>query len=541
MRVVKWWVLVVGLAVAGGGLAAFWSVTTATTTWTATAALTSQSQGRSPEQDGVLALGYVDYFNQESYQELLRAQADVPGSVELSAQTGASSPIIYIQASGPSQGEVRDAASNAAEVFREDVRESLVVERRQAVDDLQAEIDNNVQLLNSLERTDVEKNVILDQVRSLQGRLTEFLADNTNHLKQLQPEPGMSSSATSPVVNIVSGTAGGAVLGILIALVMAMFDRRVHTADDVRDAGLPVLAELDRGQVGETRTRLRNLLNGVAVADGDATPVIAVASVRSSHGVAALTHDLLTAWSARRGGALHVLADLRTPRPEYDGTPGLVDVLEGRTNLFAAAIARADGQWVLPPGDAAEVDPYAIAETEVFTRVLEEASMDAGLVVIESPPILEAPESQSICAAADRVILLVDAGRTRSDDVQEALGLLRAVHARVVGAVLDRTRGGAARPAPPAAVEARSATDALPPGTDDGRGSGVEGGGVEGSGVEGSRVVGSGVAGNGVEGNGRNRGAHQQWPSPAPRDEMVAATSSEQVDSDRSRDGTWQS
>ena len=98
LRVAKWWVLVVVLATAGGALAALWSVSTATTTWTATAALTSQSQERSPDQDGILALGYVDYFNQDSYQQLLRAQAGIPDEVSLSAKTGASSPILYIQA-----------------------------------------------------------------------------------------------------------------------------------------------------------------------------------------------------------------------------------------------------------------------------------------------------------------------------------------------------------------------------------------------------------------------------------------------------------
>jgi hypothetical protein len=36
---------------------------TAKPTWTATTALTTQSQNRAPEQDAVLSIGYVDYFN----------------------------------------------------------------------------------------------------------------------------------------------------------------------------------------------------------------------------------------------------------------------------------------------------------------------------------------------------------------------------------------------------------------------------------------------------------------------------------------------
>jgi lipopolysaccharide/colanic/teichoic acid biosynthesis glycosyltransferase/capsular polysaccharide biosynthesis protein len=458
LRVANRWVLVAVLAIAGGVLAALWSLATVTTTWTATAALTSQSQERSPDQDGVLALGYVDYFNQDSYQQLLRAQANIPDEVSLSAQTGASSPILYIQASGPSEELVRDAAAAAAEVFREDVRESLVTERRQAVDDLQAEIDRQVQDLNSLERTDVEKNVILDQIRSLQGRLTEFLADNTNHLKQLQPQPGVSSSTPSPMVDILSGLAGGAILGVLLALLMAVLDRRVHSAADAEDvAGLPVLADLGRRLAGR-RTRLQNLLNGLSASEDGATPVVALAGVRRSDGAAVLAHELVAAWASRRGGALHVMADLRAPLAGYEQVPGFVDVLQGRAGVPTTAIPLPDGVRVLPPGAVADIDPYAVAEPRHLRWAFQEAATTAGLVVVEAPPVLDAPESQSICAAADRVVLVVDGRTTRADELGEAATLLRAVGAHVVGIVIDRSGGRLATgPALPRPGEVRPA------------------------------------------------------------------------------------
>jgi len=465
LRVAKWWVLVVVLAVAGGVLSAIWSISTATTTWTATTALSSQSQLRAPEQDGVLAIGYVDYFNQESYQQLLRAKAGVPDDVTLSAQTGASSPIIYLSASGPSEDVVRDAAASATEAFREDVRQSLVAERRRAADDLQAEIDKNVETLNTLARTDVEKNVILDQIRSLQGRLTEFLADDTNHLKQLQPEPGVSSSTPSPVVDIVSGAVGGAVLGILLALVFATMDRRVRNAAEVQEAaGVPVLEELRRGDHGGIR--MQNLLNSVTTAGGSTT-VVAVVCPHRSEGVSAFAHELASAWPARRGGALHILADLRSPRPGYDEVPGLVDVLDGRNSVFDTAVARTEGLWVLPPGEGTGLDPYALADPRLVADVLRDASSAVALVVVEAPPLLEAPESQLICAAVDQVILLVDAQRTRGDDIPKAVALLRSAKAHVAGIVVDGTRGELATHQPaPAAVDAATQVRSLTPRAD---------------------------------------------------------------------------
>jgi Mrp family chromosome partitioning ATPase/capsular polysaccharide biosynthesis protein len=552
LRVARRWVLVVALAAAGGVLAAVWSVTAATTTWTATAALTSQSQERSPDQDGVLSLGYVDYFNQDSYQQLLRAQAGIPDDVELSAQVGASSPILYIQASGSSEGAVRDAAATATEVFREDVRESLVTQRRQAVDDLQAEIDANVQLLNSLERTDVEKNVILDQIRSLQGRLTEFLADNTNHLKPLQAEPGVTSSTPSPLLGIVGGMAGGALVGILIALVMSMFDRRQYTAEEIREAtGLPVLAELGPERDPERRTRLRNLLNSLSATRDGTAPVIAIACVRRSRGASVLAYELVNAWSARRGGALHVMADLRAPAPGYERMHGLADVLQGRASVLDAAVTLAGGARVLPPGDVAGVDPYTVAEPLQLARVLEEASRNAGLVVLEAPPVLDAPESQSVCAVADQVVLVVDGMRTPSDELREAIDLLHAVNARIAGIVVDRVGGGLpAGPARPV-VEPAPDTPVLVPAARDGHGAEAESHEAESGEPEEADATSDGVAGSGDGHDAENGDGHDDGtgngggdtvpgrrPSPYPRDAVAAAASGER--SNGSRDGQWQ-
>ncbi|MHA6616961.1 hypothetical protein [Pseudonocardia sp. DLS-67] len=447
---------------AGGGLAALWSIPTATTTWTATTALSSQSQSRAPEQDAVLAIGYVDYFNQNSYQQLLRAQVGVPDDVTLSAQTAASAPIIYIQASGESEDVVRNAVVGATQTFREDIRQNLVAERRRAADDLQAEIDKNVEIINSEARTDLQKSVLLDQIRSLQGRLTEFLADDTNHIKQLQLDPGVFSSTPSPLPGVVAGAFGGAVLGVLIALVISVFDRRVRNAGEVQEvAGVPVLAELSRGD--DSGVRMQGLLNSITTAGG-ATTVVAVVGARRSDGLSAFAHELASAWPARRGGVLHILADLRVSRSGYEETPGLVDVLEGRTSLFDAAIARTKGLWVLPPGDAAHIDPYGLADPRLVADVLRDASRAVALVIIEAPPLLEAPESQLICAAADRVIVLVDEERTRSDDLSAAVGLLRTAEAVVAGVVIDGTRGdlGTRRP-PPATADAAPQQHSLTP------------------------------------------------------------------------------
>jgi succinoglycan biosynthesis transport protein ExoP len=111
----------------------YWAYTTAKPTWTATTALTTHSQNREPEQDAVLSIGYVDYFNQDTYQQL-RAKGVISSDVVLNAATGAASRILYIEAVAPTADRARSAAST----FRSDIRDALVAKRQQEVNDLQA-------------------------------------------------------------------------------------------------------------------------------------------------------------------------------------------------------------------------------------------------------------------------------------------------------------------------------------------------------------------------------------------------------------------
>src|SRR5580765_3944716 len=125
-RIRRRWLLVVGLAIVGAVGAGVWSTTAAAQAWTGTIALTTQSQNRAPDQDAVLALGYVDFFNQDAYQQVLHAEIGAPAGVRLSAKTGATSPVFYIQATGTSADQVRSLAASAADRFRSDVRNSLI-------------------------------------------------------------------------------------------------------------------------------------------------------------------------------------------------------------------------------------------------------------------------------------------------------------------------------------------------------------------------------------------------------------------------------
>ena len=61
-------------------------------------------------------------------------------------------------------------------------------------------------------------------------------------------------------------------------------------------------------------------------------------------------------------------------------------------------------------------------------------------VVVDGPPVLEAPEASSLAGVADGIVLVVHAGRTKKPVLSRAVDLLRKGGGRVLGSVLNRRR-----------------------------------------------------------------------------------------------------
>lgn len=426
---------------------AYWSFAVARPTWTATAALTTQSQNRAPEQDAVLSLGYVDYFNQATYQQSLRAEARIPDGVVLTAKTGAASPIIYIEAAGPSESAARTAAETAAETFRDDIRESLVDERALEVRDLQAQVNDAVRLLQVPGTTDAEGNVILDQIRSLQGRITDISSDATNHLKKLQPTAGAASTTRSRAVDLIAGGIGGVLLGLVVALVLALLDRRIRRADDVGRLGLATLAEFRRRQSpAERHLALERLANALSMTGGKRPTIVAVVGVGSGAAATRFARGLAGAASARRSGVMLVRADLRGEAS--GGSRGFAEFLTGGVQLAGLARREADGVRLVPAGDLAGRDPFSAVDPDRMSEFAEQARRTCGFVVVLASPLTIAPESQVICAAVDQVVLVAERGATRAAALKQAHALLESVGVTAAGVVLDDPGGAEEKPRP---------------------------------------------------------------------------------------------
>lgn len=431
------------------------------TTYTGRSTLTIISQVRAPEQDAPLAQGYAEYFNEQSYQDVLRKTAGVAGDVTFNARTAATAPIVYLEATAPSAELAASAAAAMARAFLSDVNANLLADRESKIAELRDQITAERALLVTLPGSSPEASLSANTILALQSRISELQADSSSQLRELQLNAGVSTLAPHLAQNTALALVGGLVLGCVVALAFAGVENRLATAHEVRDRlGLDTLVSLPGGRsktANRIRTqRFKQLANVVSLGDLGPPATVAITSPRATAGTARVAEGLAFYRAIQGERTLHMCADLHqqrstSRRDEHQGRPGVADILAGGTGRSSAGLEdKIVPGWcatmqVMPTGSS-RVDPYALFAQERFTDLVRRATSVADLVVIEAPAIVEAAESQVICATADRTILVIEENATRAGDAVEACQLLEQVEATLLGVVLIKSPSSRVHP-----------------------------------------------------------------------------------------------
>jgi Mrp family chromosome partitioning ATPase len=140
-------------------------------------------------------------------------------------------------------------------------------------------------------------------------------------------------------------------------------------------------------------------------------------------------------------GLRPLVIELPRPRPALAALFGLDEgrtiqrVFEGERTAVECVQTTADGIAVLPAG-AVPVPVSAAA----LTPLLAALALDFDLVLIDAPPLLEQADAMIAAAAVRDVVLIVEAGRTRSEVLQRVRRDLDAQGVRIVAAVLNRQK-----------------------------------------------------------------------------------------------------
>jgi capsular exopolysaccharide synthesis family protein len=171
--------------------------------------------------------------------------------------------------------------------------------------------------------------------------------------------------------------------------------------------------------------------------------VVMVASAAPEEGktLTALNLALVLSESFRRR-VLLIDADLRRPKiTELANVTidGLGDVVKALEHRKAPLIPVTDTLTLLPAGRP-DPNPLSGLTSARMQQLLEEAGATFEWVIVDTPPIGAAPDASLMCAMADAAVLVVRAGHTPFEAVQQAIEAIG--RERIIGVVLNGVERG---------------------------------------------------------------------------------------------------
>lgn len=311
-----------------------------------------------------------------------------------------------------------------------------------------------------------EQEAALDGVR--QGRIpTMQFPDADARIIGAALRP-LGKSSPQTTLTIAFAISFGLLTGLLVIAVRHALDRTLTTRAQVQHAlGIECLGVLpDASRLRETRGARRAMVLSRIV--------ITAPTSRFAHAIRAIRTAVVLSSGSSRGRAIgfvswahgegrttvasniaHLMAVSGNPVELIDGDlghPTLTAQLAPRSPAglsealveHAASVSRLKTVELSPSLNfLPAVGAGRTSEPNVYLGSPEMVDLLASLtaardVVVDLPPLGTSSDAQALCPHLDGVVLVVEAGRTRVEEVRDALRVLRAANATVLGVVLNK-------------------------------------------------------------------------------------------------------
>jgi len=210
----------------------------------------------------------------------------------------------------------------------------------------------------------------------------------------------------------------------------------------------PLTALEPRSPIAEGYRVLRTNLQFAAMGMGKSAVVLMVTSAQPSEGKTNTAANLAVSLAQAGRRVLLVDADLRRPTLHklfnLSKEAGLTSLLLEREADLERVVRKTavDGLRVLPSGPV-PANPAEVLGFAEMRALLERFRTMADYVLLDSPPVLSVADASVLAQQVDGVLMVVEAGRTRTEMFERAVAVLQRVKARVLGTIL--TKVGARR------------------------------------------------------------------------------------------------
>lgn len=288
------------------------------------------------------------------------------------------------------------------------------------------------------------------KIRSVKSQAQVLIEPNESAVLPTSP------SSPDPMRILPIGLVLGLLLGYAVAALRHYNDTKVRHVDDIEEAAgtgvlgvLPVSKNLgsERGEARRTQTfhereALRKLRTNLRFVDVDNQPrSIVVTSANQGEGKSTVASNLATVLAESGEQVVLIDADLRRSAVarafDLDGNVGLTEVLAGTISLADALQTTEIPSLQILAAGATPPNPSELLGSHRMEALIEELSK-SHFVVLDAPPLLPVTDAALLTRSADGAVLVVASAQTHKEALERAAASLRAVDAKVLGAILNR-------------------------------------------------------------------------------------------------------
>ncbi|MCA9832630.1 MAG: polysaccharide biosynthesis tyrosine autokinase [Thermomicrobiales bacterium] len=419
---------------------------------------------------------YVQLINTQPVTE--RAQAILGEDHPMAGVSASSSGslLIYVTAYSDDPQVAADTANAYVQAFQEyiaDQNAERIANSRSAVDAqiayLQSQVDDidtKLPTASDTERSSLQqqRQSLISQISQLQSNAaqSEMQASSASAFVQGVDSAYVPSFPYSP--NVRQSTMLGAFVGILLAVgvvaLLEFLDNTVKSYTNVQEithapllTSIPVSTGIEAGsrQVytitdpkAAPAEAVRLLRTNLTFAGVD-HPIdsLAITSSLASEGKSTISSNLAVA-AASSGLAVALIdADLRKPTLHrifgIDNSRGVSTFIANQGETWEAISSRValPGLTVMPSGPVPP-NPSEMLVSPRFKQLIEKLESEFDLVIIDTPPVLQASDALIVGDITDGVLLVTRHGSTRIDALRNAAGMIHQSGTRLVGVVVNR-------------------------------------------------------------------------------------------------------
>ena len=264
-------------------------------------------------------------------------------------------------------------------------------------------------------------------------------------------------SSPRPKIALPVGLLLGLALGVGLAVLIETLDTTIMGKDDLQllvgSAPLAVITEdpdvpkrplvMHAGSHARRAEAFRQLRTHLQYADVD-HPISSMVITSAIAGEGKTTASCNLAITMAEAGLRTVLieADLRRPKVSslmgVERAVGLTSVLSGAAPLVDVLQPWGRHPLFILPSGPLPPNPSEILGSQQMSDVLAALAAEVDIVILDAPPLLPVTDAAILARATDGAVLVVQAGRTKRDQVNRSLEALKGVDSRLIGTVVNR-------------------------------------------------------------------------------------------------------